>query len=336
MKAIINFSKRTNWFKALGALITCLLFLIPPACEKLDPNQDSLPDMDEMVATPRAANSSVKTYMERYYGFGENGGTIQEGDPIQRDPQFYELFSNFVLKVQNMSGNEQISNLEIRINDVLVVTASDLKRDFYVAKPIRNLSNPASFSLRMTGEAWSQIRIWIEGTFKGLSTAYGKHFYYKSVKNMDFWSANSYCRGFGGHLVKIDNAKENTFAWNLYKTDGWYFLGLSDIDQNNVWKWADGTLCRVVNWNWSQCPDGPTQGGGWGDYCRVIQDYGYNNWSDGEPNNCGNNCSEQNVAVFNNDGTWDDVYVEQGNFVIEWDYIPTSAVINQLFEEEFL
>ncbi len=63
MKAIINFSKRTNRFKALVALITCLLFLIPPACEKYDPDQDSLPEMDEMVATPRAATTgATKVY----------------------------------------------------------------------------------------------------------------------------------------------------------------------------------------------------------------------------------------------------------------------------------
>ena len=186
----------------------------------------------------------------------------------------------------------------------------------------------------MEGDQGCTIKVWIEGTFKGLGSVYGKHLYYKSVQNKDFWDANNYCGGFGGHLVIINNAKENNFVSNLCK-NGNYFMGLSDFNQEQVWRWVDGTLCRVVNWNWAQCPGGPSQGGG--NECRLITDYGYNNWANGEPNNCGGyNCEfAESIAVFNNDGTWNDIPPGgQGNFVMEWEFIPTSGAIDNLFRQE--
>jgi len=48
MKAFINSLERTHWFKALIALITCLLFLIFPSCQKVEIYQDPMLDMDVM------------------------------------------------------------------------------------------------------------------------------------------------------------------------------------------------------------------------------------------------------------------------------------------------
>jgi uncharacterized protein (TIGR02145 family) len=56
VKAIIYYFKRTNWFKALVAFLTCLLFLILPSCQKDELNQDSIADI-----SPLASSNKVKT-----------------------------------------------------------------------------------------------------------------------------------------------------------------------------------------------------------------------------------------------------------------------------------
>jgi hypothetical protein len=347
MKAIVNFSKRTNRLKVLMALFTCLLFLIPPACEKLDPNQGSAPGMDEMVATPRAANTATKMY----WGPRECGGGGNWEDWIC--PPWYENFGNFVLKVQNLSeAGAKISTLEIRISDVLILTAKGLSKDYFATKALRSLSNCAKIYIVMEGDQGSKIRVWVEATFKGLGTAFGKHLYYRSVQQIGnfnpdnftpfinrFDMAREYCQWAGGHLIIINNAKENDFVRNLCN-NGQYLIGLSDYQRESEWRWVDWNLCRVVIWNFTQCPN-PNYPLNYGDRnCTVIQDYGYNNWGNNAPDNCeGYNCSEaQNVAVINNDGTWDDRNLDQINwisFVMEWDFIPNSTVIRDLFMREY-
>jgi DNA-binding beta-propeller fold protein YncE len=72
MKAIINFSKRTNWFKVSVALITGLLFLIPPACEKDQLDQDSLLNMDNMSPTALSNKDNLKNGGDYLYIACEN------------------------------------------------------------------------------------------------------------------------------------------------------------------------------------------------------------------------------------------------------------------------
>jgi len=56
-------------------------------------------------------------------------------------------------------------------------------------------------------------------------------------------------------------------------------------------------------------------------------------------NNCGGqdangNCIDESFAIFEDDGTWNDV-PNVDNFIIEWDYIPNSIVIERLFRQEY-
>jgi len=329
MKANVSFPKRKNWLKALGVLITCLLFLIPPSCEKPDPDQDSLPVTDEMVATPRAASTATKMY----WGPQDIDGPWAQ----EMCTGYYENFGNFILKVQNISeAGAEISTLEVRVANSLIITAKGLSKDYFAAKALKYLSNCAQLYVLIEGDQGCKVRVWFEATFKGLGTAYRKHLYYKSRQNKDWEDANNYCSDFNGHLVKISDAKENNFVWNFCNHQAGTGIGLSDIDLNQVWRWADGTLCRVLIWNSTQCGEEAQ----WGDpNCTIITDYGYNNWRNGEPNNCGGqdangNCIDESFAIFEDDGTWNDV-PNVDNFIIEWDYIPNSIVIERLFRQEY-
>lgn len=299
-----------------------------------------------MAASASAASSSAKMYWgPRDWGPGTYGEGIC--------PPWYENFGNFVLKIQNISDpGAKISTLEVRIDNVLILTAKGLSRDYFAAKTLRSLSNCAQLSVLMNGDQGCRIRVWVEATFKGLGTAYGKHLYYKSVKQIgnfdpdrftpgidNFNKAREYCSWFGDHLLIINNAKENDFVRNLCKNNQ-YLIGLSDIDREAQWIWVDWNLCRVLNWNSTQCPDPPLPLNQGNRNCVIIQDYGYNNWGTNQPDNWEgwNGELAQNVAVINNDGTWEDRALENINwisFVIEWEYIPNSIVIENLFRQEY-
>ena len=60
MKAIINSSKRTRWFKASVAFLPCLLFLISPSCQKDELNQASILDMDVMSLPALSSKDNLK------------------------------------------------------------------------------------------------------------------------------------------------------------------------------------------------------------------------------------------------------------------------------------
>jgi uncharacterized protein (TIGR02145 family) len=59
MKAIINSSRRTLWFKTSIAFLTCLLFLVFPSCQKDELNQDPLLNLDNMSPFASANNSKL-------------------------------------------------------------------------------------------------------------------------------------------------------------------------------------------------------------------------------------------------------------------------------------
>lgn len=347
MKKIINSLKRTQWFKVSVAFITCLLFLSFPSCQKDELSQESLLTSDKVGVSASATNSSAKMYWGPREWWGP--GTFNEWICAP----WYDNFGNFVLKVQNISdAGAKITTLEVRIDNVLILTAKGLSKDYFAAKTLRSLSNCGQLYVLMDGDQGCRIRVWVEATFKGLGTAYGKHLYYRSVQQIgnlnpdefspgcdNFVKAREYCQQNGGHLLIINNVKENDFVRNLFKNNQ-YLIGLSDINHESEWRWVDGNLCRVVIWNYTQCPNPPLPINYGNRDCTVVQDYGYNNWGDYQPDNWEGYNGElaQNVAVINNDGIWDDRALENLNwisFVMEWDFIPNSLVIENLFRREY-
>jgi hypothetical protein len=354
MKANGNFSKRTKWFLVSMVLITCLLFLIPPACEKLEPNQDSLPDMDEMVATPRAASTSTKMFAGPWY-FG-NGGA---GD-AWINPPWFANFGSFVLKVQNTRGGEaKISKLEVTIDGVVIITAKGLARDYFASKALRSLTNGSHLVVRLEGEGGCEVKVWIEGTLT-IGKVYGRHLYYLTRQSMHWWDANGNSKWHDGHLVIINDARENNFLLTLAKDyERYFWIGLTDEGYGEQhWYWVNNTKCRTVDWNDSQCgwpfnPQFCPVPWNWnGGNCMIFTDYGYNNWEGQEPNNGNGGCDQvnhrdENAAVFNWRGKWEDVPIQpfdygDGNFdnamhtlVIEWDFIPTSTTLNDVFRNDY-
>jgi hypothetical protein len=293
--------------------------------------------IDEMSSSALSQSSSATLYYGlRNFTIPTEGGSVEATEVIQT--QYFEYFKNFVLKVQNVSSSDtKISTIEIRIDGVLIIKSSDFKKVNLVEKKLKSFTNPAQLDVKIEGAAGSSIDLWIEGTILKLGTVYKGHLYYKSSKGLNWPDAKAYCERFGGHLAIINNANENNFVWDFCNHEEGFAIGLSDFEQQQVWKWVDGTLCRKVEWNFALCADQPIE---WtNDACKIITDFSYNNWHSGEPNNCGfrevvGYCMDETYAVFTNDGTWNDV-PGTGKFIIEWDFIPTNKVLNELFLEEY-
>ncbi|MBP7126387.1 C-type lectin domain-containing protein [Myxococcota bacterium] len=73
--------------------------------------------------------------------------------------------------------------------------------------------------------------------------------------------ARDTCAGWNYHLVKIENAAENTFVTDTaysVSTEPWW-IGLNDLGREGTYVWADGSAASWFQWG----PDQPNNGGLW-------------------------------------------------------------------------
>ena len=113
---------------------------------------------------------------------------------------------------------------------------------------------------------------------------------------MDWDSAKNYCSSRGGHLVTIEDDRENMFVYNLAPGA---LLGATDRESEGHWVWATG------------------------------EEMGYANWCQGEPNNCGDldvygYCIPENYLSFHGDpkcvpGQWNDIPGSEGHYICEFE-----------------
>ncbi len=94
------------------------------------------------------------------------------------------------------------------------------------------------------------------------------------------WSrARSECARRGGRLAVLETAEKNLAAGQLVRPflEGAFYIGISDRDEEGVWRWIDGNLLA------------------------------YDPWAGGEPNNAGNgeDCVHSNWS--GTDGAWNDI-----------------------------
>jgi len=103
MKSIINSLKRTHWFKALMALITCVSFLISPSCQKDEFNQDSILNMDGL-----SYSSLSKTGKISYGKVKDVEGNIYKTVKIGK--QWWMVENLAYLPAVNLPTEESVTN----------------------------------------------------------------------------------------------------------------------------------------------------------------------------------------------------------------------------------
>ena len=81
------------------------------------------------------------------------------------------------------------------------------------------------------------------------TVSYNGH-YYELYDNALGWSdAVAFCNALGGHMVTIDDAKENTAVYDLIKGRlGYCWIGLQCVTPPKGWQWEDDTAFSYNNW----------------------------------------------------------------------------------------
>ncbi|XP_060566253.1 hepatic lectin-like [Ruditapes philippinarum] len=107
---------------------------------------------------------------------------------------------------------------------------------------------------------------------------HGNKCYHFSHDKESWINALNMCKLFGGNLVEVETATENSYIAAIVKLRGLeYWIGLTDVFEEGIWLW-------ISNKN-------------------QLSDSGYVNWRHGEPNN---ERSNENCAEMETSGLWND------------------------------
>ncbi|XP_077411774.1 collectin-12 [Vanacampus margaritifer] len=103
-------------------------------------------------------------------------------------------------------------------------------------------------------------------------------YYFSAITvKVNYDEANTFCSKMAAHLVIINNNEEQVFLKNTVTGKGFFWLGLTDKEEENVWKWVDGSIPVFKKWNPGQ-PDNWTRGHEHGEDCAGLIQNG--NWND--------------------------------------------------------
>ncbi|XP_057713114.1 collectin-12 [Corythoichthys intestinalis] len=108
---------------------------------------------------------------------------------------------------------------------------------------------------------------------------FGDSCYYFSAasQKVNYDEASAFCSNKAAHLVIINNNEEQMFVKSIVTGKGFFWLGLNDKEEENVWKWVDGSTPVFKKWNPGQ-PDNWTRGHQHGEDCAGLIQNG--NWND--------------------------------------------------------
>ncbi|XP_072170097.1 alpha-N-acetylgalactosamine-specific lectin-like [Diadema setosum] len=103
---------------------------------------------------------------------------------------------------------------------------------------------------------------------------------------LNWLDAGTACRNYGGELASIQDGAENTFVYDLWRTQtrspsGGFWIGLHDRYTEGLYQWSDGTEVTYSNWDPKQ-PDNKNNE----DCIHII--YGSLQWNDAD---CGTGLS---------------------------------------------
>ncbi|XP_043083016.1 macrophage mannose receptor 1-like, partial [Puntigrus tetrazona] len=92
-------------------------------------------------------------------------------------------------------------------------------------------------------------------------------FYYMSNEKKNWTESRRYCTEKGADLIIINNREEHDFVMKITnKTAFW--IGLTDIEEEDTWKWVDGS--RVTSGFWASGQDVEEPKGGKDENCAVT------------------------------------------------------------------
>ncbi|KAF4103302.1 hepatic lectin [Onychostoma macrolepis] len=102
--------------------------------------------------------------------------------------------------------------------------------------------------------------------------------YFFSEDKLDWQHSKESCASMGGHLTILHSHQQHhtleSVARNRGGFDYHYWIGLSDIETEGVWKWVDNTVVNTTFWSeWDKEPNNHQSGGIHGEDCAVLDSH---------------------------------------------------------------
>ncbi|XP_011614584.1 collectin-12 isoform X1 [Takifugu rubripes] len=95
------------------------------------------------------------------------------------------------------------------------------------------------------------------------------YYFSSGPQRMNFEESLQFCTNASSHMLIINNYEEQQFVRNAIAGKGYFWLGLTDKEAENVWKWVDGSMPAYTNWKPGQ-PDNWTHGHEEGEDCAGL------------------------------------------------------------------
>ena len=109
--------------------------------------------------------------------------------------------------------------------------------------------------------------------------SFGGHYYYVYEDATTWTQAKQLCEARGGHLAVFSSKEENDYVFNYITQKGYTlaYFGLSDLDEEGVWKAADGEKVSFTNWHTGE----PSHSNDLEDYAMFYYKFSDGTWNDG-------------------------------------------------------
>ncbi|XP_072323993.1 collectin-12 [Scyliorhinus torazame] len=78
--------------------------------------------------------------------------------------------------------------------------------------------------------------------------------YYFSADGVEFEEGKNLCKNMSSNMIIINNREEQQWVRKQMNGINYFWIGLSDTEEHNIWKWVDGTIAEYTNWRPGQ-PD---------------------------------------------------------------------------------
>lgn len=106
--------------------------------------------------------------------------------------------------------------------------------------------------------------------------------YFFSEDKLDFKNSKDSCASMGSHLTILHTHQQHDdlgkIARSLGGFDYHFWIGLTDTEEEGVWKWVDNTVVNETYWN-NKEPDNHQSGGLHGEDCAVLESHS-KSWHD--------------------------------------------------------
>ncbi|XP_061587429.1 collectin-12-like [Cololabis saira] len=94
-------------------------------------------------------------------------------------------------------------------------------------------------------------------------------YYFSDTQRLNFDEAKLFCTNVSSHMLIINDNEEQEYVRKAITGKGYFWLGLTDREKENIWKWVDGTIPTFKKWKPGQ-PDNWTHGHQDGEDCAGL------------------------------------------------------------------